>query len=325
VHTQPISCFSRYVDDIFFLTSSKEEADSVLIAFQNLHPSINFTIEHPDQHNALNLLDICVQGHPETGNFSFSFYRKSVKSDHILHASSHVPSLCKTSTLNHQLSRIAERCSSDVSFQAASDAFSKQLTSNGYPESFISSLRLPCTKSRFPRQSPSPRFYLSFPFLGDAVDFGLKKLFTKHGLNVGLAHKSNSLQRVLHNPIPVKERTCSLKDCPLKASKLCFRKMVVYHIKCSNCLSAYVGSTSRFLHLRLREHLHRKESSVFQHKIVCKGSFITTVLRTAKDEVDLRLLESSFIHSVKPCLNHKEDLFAPFLFSLFSFNLNFLI
>ena len=49
--------FTRYIDDILILTSSREEANKIALTFNNIDKNIHFTIEHPDCTGALSLLD----------------------------------------------------------------------------------------------------------------------------------------------------------------------------------------------------------------------------------------------------------------------------
>jgi hypothetical protein len=64
----------RYVDDIFAVVKSKEQAEQVL-EFLNTRASIRFTIEH-ESNNKLPFLDTCVVGQ-RTKNITTVFRKKT--------------------------------------------------------------------------------------------------------------------------------------------------------------------------------------------------------------------------------------------------------
>ena len=67
--------YARYVDDIFILTTCKEEAENIFNMINNIDTHINFTIEHPQNNTKLSLLDFTVTTNP-TSTPTFEFYKK---------------------------------------------------------------------------------------------------------------------------------------------------------------------------------------------------------------------------------------------------------
>ena len=63
----------RYVDDIFVIFGSELECDHFHVNLNQLHPTLNFTVEK-EQNNSLNFLDVLVEK-GDTG-FLTSIYRK---------------------------------------------------------------------------------------------------------------------------------------------------------------------------------------------------------------------------------------------------------
>ena len=96
------------------------------------------------------------------------------------------------------------------------------------------------------------------------------------------------------------------------------RSSVIYKFSCERCSSEYAGSTTRSLLIRASEHAGRSyrtinrlatpsQSTVRDHAESC-GSPITlnqfSIVSSCKNETDLRILESIFIHKLKPPINN---------------------
>ena len=71
--TKPI-IYKRYVDDCFSMFHTKEESLNFLNQLNNLHPNLQFTIEH-EEDNILPFLDVNVLKN-DSQHFSTSVYRK---------------------------------------------------------------------------------------------------------------------------------------------------------------------------------------------------------------------------------------------------------
>ena len=71
------------------------------------------------------------------------------------------------------------------------------------------------------------------------------------------------------------------------------------------------GSTIRFLHDRIKEHLSQLASSVFKHLNNCqnnvKDAINMTIIAKDTDPVNLRLKEAVYIKKEKPQLNSREE------------------
>ena len=98
---------------------------------------------------------------------------------------------------------------------------------------------------------------------------------------------------------------------------------LVYKFSCACCASEYVGSTIRTLHTRVAEHAGRSfrtgslltvppHSNIRQHVLSC-GVPVSIdnfkVMGNTKFPTDLRILESFFIHKLKPKLNDAQSSF----------------
>ena len=150
--------------------------------------------------------------------------------------------------------------------------------------------------------------YLNFPYVNDVINRKIIKCFQREGLPVRLYHKTYSLRNAL-GPRNKMCKTCKKRGCLLD-QKLCFRKNVVYEIRCSKCDGAYVGSTIRHLHDRVYEHFHNSNSSVKKHLEECPSSpsdMNVKIIDNENRKGNLRIREAFHINRLKPKLNSKEE------------------
>ena len=85
----------------------------------------------------------------------------------------------------------------------------------------------------------------------------------------------------------------------------------MYEITCIPCGRRYVGSTTRPLHERIREHTTQgRGSTIHTHLKDCgrgTANVAVKVLAKEKDEVNTRLREAILIKKRKPDLNTQAD------------------
>ena len=87
------------------------------------------------------------------------------------------------------------------------------------------------------------------------------------------------------------------------------RSLVVYKFCCANCNVSYVGETYRHFDERVKEHLTKKSSHIFQHllknddcKKVCDKSCFE-IIDSASSHFRLKIKEAMHIAWLKPELN----------------------
>ena len=97
------------------------------------------------------------------------------------------------------------------------------------------------------------------------------------------------------------------------------RSSLVYKFSCSRCESAYVGSTTRALLTRVSEHKGVScrtgrmlstppHSNIRDHVYSCNSPLTIdnfNILNFCNNSSDLRILESLYIHKIKPSLNSR--------------------
>ena len=111
---------------------------------------------------------------------------------------------------------------------------------------------------------------------------------------------------------------------------------VVYMYSCGQCTSSYVGQTSKQLKVRVSQHkgcsfrsnnplTNPEKSNILDHSLTANHPITLENFKilASCDRFDLRLLESLFIHKLKPSLNDEHsstDLLIDILsFSYFNF------
>ena len=146
---------------------------------------------------------------------------------------------------------------------------------NGYPESIIDQAKHSQNHQKNPRPLNTEWSYLKIPYFSERLNYRITSIFRKEGIPVRVAHKSYTLRRALsHNN---KERTCTRANCPISSTKLCLLRNAVYQITCNNCSQHYIGSTTCFIHDRLREHLNNDNSSVKKHLSQCQNKVYKSI------------------------------------------------
>ena len=89
---------------------------------------------------------------------------------------------------------------------------------------------------------------------------------------------------------------------------------------CTSCDQQYIGSMTRFIHNRVKEHLNNENSSVKKHIYSCqnkdyKGIDVKIIIGE-NDPANLHLYEAFYIRKGKPTPNSREECteFADLLF-----------
>lgn len=313
----PVSLFRRYVDDCFALVKTRAQAEALFNALNNVDNNIKFEIEFPAEDGSLSLLDFRVSVSNNRPIFSFfSFYRKSARKNLFVHFRSHLPSSTKRSIILNERKRITDRCSLRSAQSIHLENFNQTLKVNGYPDRIIHEARRPTSTKHPSAHKPihNDIVYIKLPFISDDVDYKIKRIFKQEGVNLRISHRTHSLRNHLQR---TRDTHCSLSNCVLRTSNTCHRRYVVYKVVCRKCQKFYIGSTIRFLHLRIREHMTAKDSSVYKHLIDCSGNLRdpisqvdVRIIGCDHDEANLRLRESILISRLKPQLNSRSEMEA---------------
>lgn len=244
-----IFLYTRYVDDIY--NSVLEEVlDKVLVAYNNYHPSLQFTFEFPSD-GVLPFLDLALR--LENGFIKYSHYVKPTQSNRLIPFTTFAPLNYKLSSLKGECKRLYRNTQDKSTLPAEFSKLKAKYFWAGYPLHFLD--KFCCSEWA---ASPSTKFrqkpYTVFlPFLGQISE----KI---------ISFCSSYQVHVVPTKIP------TLKQLLLPKQNVRTRpspKAYVYALPCSSCPKVYIGQTSRS-ELRLKEHLSdikakKTSSAPFMH------------------------------------------------------------
>ena len=305
--------YRRYVDDTFILFQTRVAAEMFLEFANNLHPNIDFTIEH-ESDNCLPFLDILITRSNQY--FSTSVFRKQTYTG----LGSNFYSSCffnfKLNSIFTLLHRAFSVCSDWLSFHNEVEFLRKYFQNNCYPKFVFDKYLKKFLNNKFQPIFPVPTvpkldFYASLPYVNDTNFLTLlKHIIERYFYCV-------NPKLVLRNPRTIGS-IFKFKDTVPDL----MRSLVVYKYTCPRCnLGTYLGSTKRMLKVRIDSHrgvshrtgcaLSRKEfSNIREHSNKC-ASAITyenfEIIMQAKDENSLAILESLSIKQLVPTLNSQSS------------------
>ena len=300
--------FKRYVDDCYALVSCEEEARRLQACFNSQHPQIRFQLENcrwDGDSSILSLLDFTTRIHA-SGEVEFNFFTKEAKSSVFLHRESALPWAQKVATIRNEKTRIAARGGDNDSNRTA---FLGKLRENGYTTSDLG--RINASSRRRTRARPEgPIHYINLPFLGEGPERRIRRAFAREGIRIRIYRRSTTLQQVVR-PRQPEIRRCIWPDCPTRAAGNCFTNNCVYLVTCSSCGLRYVGSTTRPLHERVREHaVTGRGSAIHEHLTTCgsgSSEVQVRILAREADAVNTRLREAILIKKLRPELNTRTE------------------
>ena len=85
----------------------------------------------------------------------------------------------------------------------------------------------------------------------------------------------------------------------------------MYQLTCNSCDQQYIGSTRRFIHDRVKEHINNEYSSEKKHIYSCQNKnykgIEVKIIMSENDPANLRLYEAFFIRKCKPTFNSREE------------------
>ena len=242
------------------------------------------------------------------GEASFDFFTKKAKSEIVIHKESALPWTQKTAAIRNEMKRIETR--SGASRERNLATFERKLQGNGYSSDDIQRARPPRRRSATRTQPSGPVYYIDLPYLGEGAEHRLRRAFAREGINVRAYRRSRTILDYVRPRHP-EVRRCTWESCPMKETGRCFNKNVVYEVTCTPCGQRYVGSTTRPVHERIREHtVNGRGSTVHNHLLACGEGTARVRIRIVakeKDEVNTRLREAIVIKQTRPELNTREE------------------
>ena len=299
--------YRRYVDDIFVLFSSLDQAEKYL---SSKHLNINFSLEKENEAR-LSFLDVNI--FREKGKFVTNVYRKKTFSGVYTNFDSFIPETYKTGLIKSLLSRCFSLCSDFVKFHHEIDILKGILHKNSYPRDFVDKcikefLDRVLTRKVVVSTVPKKDLMIVLPYLG------------KPSLQI-----RTRINPVIRNKLPhcnlriVFQTKCKLINFFTFKDKipvfLC--SGIVYKFKCGGCNATYYGKTKRHFKIRMCEHLGvsaftgkrvkgDNDSAIKEHHLFCNyssGFDDFSILASNNNDFKVTLMESLLINRDHPPLN----------------------
>ena len=235
----------KYVDDIICAVP-RDSVDSTLVAFNNVHQRLQFTIER-ETNNAVPFLDTSVVRDGRI--IRTDWYTKPTASGRYINYHSYHTTKMKINVILNMRNRILQVSHPMYKLNNLKKLFDI-MRQNSFPTALLNKL-LYSTPASVPRGSrppvptadeghvPSTIHYRTLPYEEFLTYRLISTLNGVPGLKIAL--KNNITVRNLFTP---------LKD----KTPLLLQSNVVYSIPCNDCNEVYIGQTSRTLKARITSH-----------------------------------------------------------------------
>ena len=307
----PPKIYSRYVDDIGTIMENSAQAQKMLKHLNSKHGSIKFELELPLEDGYLPILDTAVKINAD-GSVAYRLHTKPASKHITLHHDAHQPDSVKTAMIYNEVNRAMQN-SSIENRENALETVIKKLVNNGYPNNSIQrAIRRP---HRPKINNDQQRITFRLPFINNRLNTEVRRALQRHNINARIVHPRPRTLLQLAQPKP-QPYECKLRSCPIKHLR-CTARFVVYELTCQLCKDTYIGSTTRALHDRAKEHItaaktHNRSLAIGEHYFTFhrakEPQLQFRIIRfTEKDELRLRIHEATIIQRLAPAMNRRKE------------------
>ena len=302
--------FRRYVDDCFMIFKHPSHVNKFLEYLNVQHPKMKFTKE-TEVNDTISFLDVQVK---RTGTgLETSVYRKKTFTGLGTSFSSFIPMVIKKAIVKSAIFRAFRISSSYKLFDLEVKFLTSFFCMNGFPKQLIEF---------------SVNDFLRKRFNMDEVFVSVKKL-EKYFVLPYFGDQSANMQKdvvaLLAKFYPFVNPKIVLRNKRTIGTFFRYKDKlpkpnhsgVVYNYSCASCQASYVGSTYQRLFTRVAQHQGKSHrtgqmlstppaSSIRDHVLSCNdpltiGNF--DILAKNSSFPDLRILESLYIHRLRPQIN----------------------
>ena len=269
--------------------------------------------------------------HNNQNKFETSVYRKPTFTGLGMRFNSFIPYYFKNNLISCLINRAFKICLNEKSFNAELK-FLTYLTQNGFPCSFVQKMFRRVLNSIYKPKPikcavPKKPLFISVPYLGKD-SFILKRKLTS----------------LIGRFYPQFKIICRFKSSFTIGSMFKFKdklphlllSSVIYQYSCRQCSSCYVGQTVKRFKVRISQHQGRsyrtgnyltcpENSKTLEHSLNSGHPIVENDFKILDccDNLDIRTLESLYIHKLKPSLNDQHSPTDLFINKYFIFNLFF--
>lgn len=303
--------YKRYIDDTFVLFNNSNDAGLFLNYLNSQHQNIKFTSEL-ETNSSINFLDIKIS--KENNKFNTSIYRKDSFTGLGIKFNSFIPRNYKINVIKCLVNRAFRICSNITFFDSEIKFLKQFFINNKFPLHVINNIfriTLQHIYNPKPLETTVPRkqLYFNLPYLGNQSNIikrKLKELVRKFypQLNLIVHFKTTN---TIKNYFPYKDKIPSS-----------IVSNVIYKYQCRECSASYIGETQKQLKVRVSQHKGisfrnpstilstQENSSILNHNLETNHEILTEnfEILSKSTKFDLRILESIFIHDLKPTLNN---------------------
>jgi len=241
--------YFRYVDDILIIYNENiTDTEHVLSSFNDITPSLNFTLER-EQENKLNFLDLSII--QTADKLPFDIYRKPTTSDIIIPNDSCHPTEQKLAAIRYFTNRINTYDLDFTRKQIETNIVKQIIRNNKFDTAILN--RFNTGKTKREKDNRQKRL-AKFTYIGKERR-QVTKLFKNTNVKVAYMTKNN-LEKLLKPQYTPQSNRCE--------------KNGVYQLECLTFHKIYTGQTGSPFHIRFLEHYNdfkyaNNRSSFAQH------------------------------------------------------------
>ena len=295
--------YQRYVDDIFAVFHSKDEAETFLQHINTFHPNLKFTIEHPKD-NRLTFLDITIN--VDNSRVETKWYMKKTNTGIYLPKIAYSPMKYKTAAIRALISRAYKLSSSNENFTESYKTIQLVFINNGFHYKFIDKIKdkiLSSLNNTDDKEDNEQQYiYYKLPYIKE-LEKTNRNIFRQinskfdNKAQIRLAYQTTKTSSFFPNKDKVTDNA---------------KSSLVYQYKCSHCGGCYTGETIRHLSTRINEHLTGRPmpTEVTTHVHEPQRKDFTIALRTAHTKIGEAIVIKEIdadkrINANRPCFQPK--------------------
>ena len=299
--------YKRYVDDIFCIFKTSEQADKFLDFLNTRHKNIKFTIEK-EQDQKLPFLDVLIT--KTSNNRITTNYKKSTDTGLLTNYLSFIPTRYKLGLVKTFVDRLYKINNTWSGFHNDMEKTKSILQKNLFPPDLIDKVVRNYLSDLYNSKeslNKKEERYFKLPYVG---------FFSRHTHNkIKGIIKKLCKDQVSVNLVFVPYKIGSMFSTKDKIPSF-LKSMVVYKFVCASFNACYVGETARHLPTRIKEHLKTdKKSHIYQHLSSNQNCFncctddCFSILDYASTKYQLKIKEALYIKWLDPILNKQKKTF----------------
>jgi hypothetical protein len=267
--------YKRYVDDIFAVFETANQAEIFLTFLNAQHHKLKFTAENE---NNKKLVFLDTEIYRTENGFEIDWHQKTTNTGRYIPFFAYAPNNYKRSALRSLIYRAKRICSTELLFENAYRQIKNMFLQNGYTQQEIDNMR----------QLVIARLNISAQQDEDKPKVVYWKLPYKREAEPELKRQVHKFNKRLPNNVSVRVVFQTFKTMNIFPNKdkvpQSLASNIVYQYSCEQCNACYIGETKRHFITRVTEHIKGKptpsEVSLHLHapiienfRIICRTPY----------------------------------------------------